>query len=122
MKKFKLTQSKKINHLNGTLQMLLSPKKGGSEHFIMGVSKVYAGEKIEKHVHDFSDECFFVLKGEGEIVSENINMSFEKDDCIYIPRGTKHTVYNNGTEELEVIFCSSPLAPTDNKGHRKIKE
>ena len=122
MKKVNLNDTEEIKHLNGTLQMLLTPSNGGSNNMIMGISKVYPKETIEKHVHDYSDECFFVLQGIGKIVSDKKSIFFKKDDCVYIPKGTKHKIYNNTDEILTVLFCSSPLAPTKEQGHRKLKE
>ncbi|TBW78894.1 cupin domain-containing protein [Staphylococcus warneri] len=122
LKKVNLNDTKKIEHLNGTLQMLLTPKNGGSSNMIMGISNVYPKEIIDKHVHDYSDECFFVLKGSGEIISDSESILFKKNDCVYIPKGTSHKIYNHNDSILTVLFCSSPLAPTNEQGHRKVKE
>lgn len=122
LKKVNLNDTNKIEHLNGTLQMLLTPKNGGSSNMIMGISNVYPKEIIDKHVHDYSDECFFVLKGSGEIISDSESILFKKNDCVYIPKGTNHKIYNHNDSILTVLFCSSPLAPTNAQGHRKVKE
>lgn len=113
------TDVKPITDKGGEIYVLLSPKTVQTAEMIMGVSIVPIGEHVIEHVHDYSEECFFVLQGKGILYFDNE----EKVDlapgwAVRVPRGRRHRIENTGSEDLRVVFAAAPLAPTVKDGDR----
>lgn len=104
----------------GNLRILLSPKKGSSTHAVLGHSILEPGQVVTGHIHDYSDELFFVIKGSGLLSTEEKEIAFSERDAVCIPKGISHRIFNNGKVNLEVVFCVSPLAPSPELGHREL--
>lgn len=110
-----------IKSRGGEIQILISPKTTATKQMILGFSVLGLNEAVKPHVHDYSDECFFVIKGQGAIYfSEHESINFSSGDCVFVPRGTIHWIKNTGLEEMQVVFAASPLAPNPELGHREI--
>ena len=45
---------------------------------------------LDFHIHDNSDELFYVIEGTFDIELENKTIKMEKGDLIIIPKGIKH--------------------------------
>lgn len=123
MKCYKINQNEidAIAKREGNLKILLSPKACGSAHMVMGHSTLAAGEILSLHVHDYSDENFYVIRGVGTLHYVGGELSFCKGDAVHIPKGLAHQIINHAEEELEVVFCVAPLAPRPDLGHREIE-
>lgn len=110
-----------IEDRGGEIQVLISPKTVGSSQLVMGVSRLPVNAVIKNHIHDYSEESFFVLKGEGVIhLQDRESIDFKAGDAVLVPKGVAHTIINTGDETLEVIFSVAPLAPSPELGHRNI--
>lgn len=106
----------------GNFKILISPKVCATKSGVMGFSSLEPGEVVTNHVHDYSDEVFYVEQGSGYLQLEGEKVYFKEKDAVYIPKGTEHKVINSGDDELKVVFWVSPLAPSPGVGHREIKE
>jgi len=110
-----------ITARGGTIRVLISPKNTGATQFILGVSTLEPHGEVNNHVHDFSHEAFYVMKGEGVIsFADHEAIAFGPGDAVHVPKGTAHKIRNTGTEEIQVVFTASPLAPSPELGHREI--
>jgi len=72
-------------------------------HFTLSRTTLYEGKSTRGHSHDHPEVYYFVSgKGKMEIGRE----SFEVGDAlpVYIPGGSFHRVFNNGTGDL-VFLC-----------------
>jgi putative monooxygenase len=107
-----------IEDRGGEIHVLISPTSVGATKMIMGTATVPVGGKVLKHLHPHSEECFYVLRGRGEIVFEGIGaVPFEAGQAVLTPQGKAHSIYNVGDEEILVVFASGPLAPSPKEGH-----
>lgn len=104
----------------GKIYIIASPKTTGNKNLIMGIGITPAGEKVKRHVHEYSEETFYVLSGKGEIEIEGENIVFKEGMLVRVPQGKEHEVTNIGDSELVVIFASAPLAPNDVAGHKEV--
>lgn len=105
------------------ISILLSPRTTKNEELILGYGVTEAGGFVQKHVHSYSEECFFVVKGQGRVIFEDGQvLEFEKHDAVRIPKNVAHRIENAGNVELEVVFASAPLAPTMAAGHKNFEE
>lgn len=118
--KISLHDVEAISNRGGNLKILISPKTSTSAHLVMGYSKLKNGEELKRHIHDYSDEVFFVLNGSGLLRTNEGDIKFKQFDAVHVPKKTTHTIINNGDQDMEVIFCVSPLAPSPELGHREL--
>ncbi|WP_026971854.1 cupin domain-containing protein [Aliagarivorans marinus] len=65
----------------------------------------------EYHVHQFEDECVYILQGEAEVeIGEDIVTVSQGDFIGYKAGGLAHTMTNTGTETLKCIVVGERLA------------
>lgn len=121
--KININQIVEITENFGNLKILISPITVNSSNFILGISRLSPGKTVKKHIHDYSDEGFYVLRGKGIIYFDEFEyIPFSQGDAVHVPKGICHSIENTGDEEMEVIFTASPLAPNTTIGHRVITE
>ncbi|RIL09795.1 MAG: hypothetical protein DCC75_05755 [Proteobacteria bacterium] len=57
------------------------------------------------HQHEEVDEYFIVLEGSGTIeFRDGSNITYSKDDLIYVPANTEHRIENTGNEVGQFYF------------------
>lgn len=119
--KIKKNDMPTITSRGGAINILISPHTVGSTQHIMGYSELHVNDRVHPHVHDYSEESFFVLEGRGRIHIEQIDpIDFEQGDAVFVPKGKIHWIENTGDAIMKVVFMVSPLAPTPNAGHRNV--
>jgi oxalate decarboxylase/phosphoglucose isomerase-like protein (cupin superfamily) len=59
------------------------------------------------HLHHGYEECIYVLKGEGRMLSESGELSIKTGDVVLVPPEEKHVTRNAGTEPL-ILLCFFP--------------
>ena len=106
-----------IEDRGGEIHVLISPTSVGSTKMIMGTATVPVGGKVLQHAHPHSEECFYVMRGEGKIVFEDGEVPFKAGQAVLTPQNTAHSIFNTGEEEILVVFASGPLAPSPKEGH-----
>jgi putative monooxygenase len=119
--KTRIEDTTTITSRGGEINILISPTTVGSNHLVMGYSQVGVNERVTPHVHDYSEEAFFVLEGQGRIYfDQNDFIDFTSGEAVLVPQGKPHWIQNTGSHVMKVIFAVSPLAPTPGAGHREI--
>jgi quercetin dioxygenase-like cupin family protein len=66
------------------------------------------------HWHSDSEECIYVLSGQGTTCTEADEYPLQAGDVIVIPPGEKHMTRNTGNEPL-LLLCFFPV-PDINPG------
>jgi quercetin dioxygenase-like cupin family protein len=67
-----------------------------------------------RHFHSDTEECIYVLSGEGCTDSESGEHSLKAGDTILIPAGEPHVTRNTGAEPL-VLLCFFPTGRVTNR-------
>jgi quercetin dioxygenase-like cupin family protein len=67
-----------------------------------------------RHFHTDTEECIYVMSGEGCTESESGNHPLRAGDTILIPPGEPHVTRNTGREPL-VLMCFFPVARVTNR-------
>ena len=62
--------------------------------------KLIPGATIGLHVHETSSEVIYILSGRGKVLYEGEYEPLEPGACHYCPKGSTHTMKNNGPDEL----------------------
>ncbi len=77
---------------------------------------VEGSESNELHIHPLSDRIILVIEGSGEFVSirdgVEVRHALQPGDCIYLPRGTRHTFFA-GPLGLLVESIHNPWVPLE---------
>ena len=66
------------------------------------------GASIGLHTHGTSSEMFYYLSGCGKVICDGKEERVFAGDCHYCPKGSAHTMINDGAEDL-VFFAVVPL-------------
>jgi quercetin dioxygenase-like cupin family protein len=82
-------------------------RNGGSQHLVMGYEDIPVGGSIPPHRHLNADEIVFVHKGSGVVENGSIARAFDTGATIFIPRETRVTIRNTGTEPVSIAFFFS---------------
>jgi len=107
----------------GSYRVMITPGSVNAKQLIMGTATVPPGERVKAHVHDYSEEAFFVVQGEGRAILDGIGaVEFSAGDAILVPKGVTHSIENSGSEAVVVVFASAPLAPRPESGHRNLEK
>lgn len=109
-----------VTKRGGKLKVYAGPKNLGTTQLVLGNTTLQPGEETIEHVHDYSEEIWYILRGRGTVMLESIVYDVIPGDIIFTKRGQKHKISNEGNEEMEFLFVSAPQAPSDKLGHRDI--
>lgn len=69
--------------------------------------RIPAGGSIGTHEHIISDEICFVMSGTGRAICDGQEELLAPGVCHYCPLGSKHSVINEGNEEL-ILYSALP--------------
>lgn len=102
-----------------TLPSLTTPNfKGGEKEYTQSFfldelcrimkGRLIPGASIGEHCHEASSEIIYVLSGTGSVICNGEAETVLPGQCHYCPKGSTHTLKNNGTEDL-VFFAVVPI-------------
>ena len=64
------------------------------------------------HLHHSEDESFYILEGAATFQAGGQTIHAKPGDFIHVPRGTVHSIKNEGTTPAKAIVIISPAGPT----------
>jgi quercetin dioxygenase-like cupin family protein len=98
----------------GTAAVLTAPfilkvdaRNGGSRALVMGYEDIPPGQAIQPHQHLHADEIIFVHRGSGVASLGGREGAVSAGATIYIPRDTRISLRNTGSEPLGIAFVFS---------------
>lgn len=106
----------------GRLHILLSTKNTGNTAGFLGTLTLSPGEVFLKHYHPYSEECFYVIKGEVTVEGDENTFVASEGTAVFVPKYEPHRLRNAGSEETVLVFFCSPLAPSPAEGHVLLEE
>ncbi|WP_407429759.1 cupin domain-containing protein [Arcticibacter sp.] len=65
------------------------------------------------HFHSKSQQLFYVLSGAAAIQVGDETTILTSGECIHVPCGATHSIANKGTQTLEFLVISEPMAHGD---------
>jgi len=78
-----------INEVNATPELYVYKKVGRLNGNVISVVNV-ADRTLDFHVHENSDEMFYVLEGSFELETEDGLTRVSQGEFVIVPKGTKH--------------------------------
>jgi putative monooxygenase len=83
----------------------------------MGALTLEPGRYINEHLHPYSEEFLYVVRGDLVLRLEGEPIALGAGDAALVPIGQRHRLENVGTERAQVVFHLGPLAPRPELGH-----
>ena len=90
------------------IKHLAAPWTAGTSNLWTGLTIIGRGSSSNPHLHDESEEVFYVISGTGRIKVGEEEEEIAPGSCIYIPPKTLHQLLNTGQAELKVFAVTSP--------------
>ena len=106
----KSNEAKNLNLPGRISKELISSWNGSTNVSLRMVTIEAQKEKQEPrkaHYHPNSEECIYVLDGEGITITDKKKHHIHKGDAIFIPKGEKHYTVNVGKNKLS-LMCFFP--------------
>lgn len=91
----------------GSFILKVDRQNGRSPDLVMGYEDIAPGQAIPPHRHLVADEIIFVHRGSGVVELGARTEAVGTGATIYIPKTTRITVRNTGTEPLSIAFVFS---------------
>ena len=70
---------------------------------------IFIKKEVKAHKHVTHSEHVYVLEGEGEMMIVDKILKVKKDDMIFIPKGTAHSLKVTSSSPMKVISVQAPL-------------
>ena len=94
----------------------------GARNITLNYVEHAPGVTFTPHVHEESEDGIIVLRGRGQIVSNDDVVSFDAGDVLYVPAGVYHGTTNTGDEPLIMFSCQAPPDPGLYTGEKDRRE
>ena len=72
------------------------------------IARVAVGGDIPRHTHPVETETAYVLSGQGKLITDTADYTFDAGIALSIPPGLAHRVVNTGDIPLEIFAIHSP--------------
>ncbi|MFH1350293.1 MAG: cupin domain-containing protein [Pseudomonadota bacterium] len=92
----------------GAIAQMILDQRILKEIGFLAIGRLEPGKRIEPHV-DPMEEIYFFMDGKGEMSVDEETRDVGPGDAIWIPAGSRHGVYNPGTDECVILVIASPF-------------
>ena len=86
------------------VQFLIDEQSAGSTELVVGRTVLPPGARHERHRHPNADEFLVVLRGHGEIYTDEGEEPASEGDVVYTPAGHWHGFNNTSGEEVLLFW------------------
>lgn len=85
-------------------KQLISEEISGVKDLTFGLGKVDPNDVHGVHRHPHGDEIYYVLEGTARVTLGNENIDATPGTAIYIPKGMKHGITNDGDKSFLLLW------------------
>jgi mannose-6-phosphate isomerase-like protein (cupin superfamily) len=105
----RLEQREPFVTLDGSeIRELAGVPSGNSANQSLAQATVPPGARTEAHYHRTSEEIYLFTAGAGRMMLDGEQAAVRAGDCVVIPPGAEHQLFNDGAEPLVLMCCCSP--------------
>ena len=108
--------------INMQVQFLIDKKTANSDHLVLGWTVLPPGARHDRHRHFQADEFLLVLKGRGEIYTDEGNEPAGEGDVVFTTRGHWHGFNNTSDEEVILVWGWSGAGSLETAGYEVLSE
>jgi mannose-6-phosphate isomerase-like protein (cupin superfamily) len=96
-----------------TIRELAGPSWTPARAQSLAEATVHPGEETAEHYHPRSEELYLFVSGNGRMRLGAEETEVVAGDCVVIPPGTTHKLWNTGTDPLVLLCCCAPAYSDD---------
>ena len=96
-----------------TIRELAGPAWTNARHQSLAEAAVDPGAETAEHYHPQSEELYYFIAGEGRMRLDTDEAPVVAGDCVVIPPGTPHKLWNTGDVPLVLLCCCAPAYSDD---------
>jgi mannose-6-phosphate isomerase-like protein (cupin superfamily) len=105
----RLDEARPFTTLDGsTIREVSGPTSLPSRNQSLAEATVPVGAQTQAHYHRASEELYLFTAGSGRIRVGDEERAVTAGDCVVLPPGTEHKLWNTGTEPLTLLCCCAP--------------
>ena len=109
MEKVRLEQRESFVTADGSsIRELAGIPSGNSSQQSVAEATVPPGGETVEHYHRTTEEIYLFVNGEGRMRLGDEQADVRAGDTVVIPPGTKHKLWNAGSEPLVLLCCCAP--------------
>lgn len=98
-----------INTSHGSeIRPLIDRTTSGITNCSLAEETLPPGCAVTPHYHREIEEVYYVVSGSGAMTVGDETRQVHAGDSIYVPRGQRHSLANNGTEPIKLILVCGP--------------
>jgi len=91
------------------IREIAGPSWTAARHQSLAEATVNPGEETHEHYHPDAEELYYFVSGSGRMrLGETDESEIAAGDCVVIPPGTPHKLWNTGTDPLVLLCCCAP--------------
>jgi mannose-6-phosphate isomerase-like protein (cupin superfamily) len=79
-----------------------------ARHQSLAEASLDPGGETAEHYHPQAEELYYFVAGEGRLRLRTDEAIVTAGDCVVIPPGTPHKLWNTGDERLVLLCCCAP--------------
>ncbi|MGA7986363.1 MAG: cupin domain-containing protein [Burkholderiales bacterium] len=98
-------------HYDAHSKMLMTPHNCATRHLDFRISSYQPKGYVKPHRHKVQEQIYHILSGEGLMELDGARRVVRAHDCIFIPPGVEHAIYNTGLADLVFFVVTTP--PSD---------
>ena len=91
-----------------SIRELAGPSWTPARNQSLAEATVQPGGETAEHYHPRAEEIYYFVSGEGTMRLGDEQAPVRAGDCVVIAPGTKHKLFNAGTEPLVLLCCCAP--------------
>ena len=96
-----------------TIRELAGPARTAADNQSLAEAYVPAGGETAAHYHRSTEELYYFTAGSGRMRLGDEEAEVTAGDCVVIPPGTPHKIWNSSDAEPLVLLCCCAPAYSD---------
>ena len=98
-----------INTPHGSeIRPLIDRTTSGATQCSLAEEMLPPGCAVTAHHHREIEEIYYVVSGRGLMTVGDETREVSSGDAVYVPRGSRHTLRNTGSEPIRLILVCGP--------------
>src|SRR5205814_1347578 len=90
------------------IRELLAHRNSAIRNQSLAEARVPVGGSTLEHYHAKTEEIYYITAGAGRMRIGSDTREVKPGDAIAIPPGSRHKIWNTGTETLKLLCCCAP--------------
>jgi mannose-6-phosphate isomerase-like protein (cupin superfamily) len=90
------------------IRELVGPAWTPAERQSLAEATIPVGGATVEHLHRATEELYYVVEGSAHMRLSDEERELAVGDCVVIPPGERHKIWNTGEAPLRILCCCAP--------------